>query len=654
MRLRAVSIFCSSMLVFCASVHADQSIELQRESFRAAYPDAELGIWSLSGDDEQQLKSYVLWPDLRAAYIRAGMRRFPDADIQVFLDQHGVLKPARELRYRYALHLASQDRLTDYMTIYRQYYQGLELPKLDCLALQAEIIEGHDKRVANLGSELWLVGNSQVDECDPVFEHLRDSGSLTTNLYLERFGLAISARNFTLARYLSKPLEDKYRNEASMWIKASNNLQAFLENHDQIEESNGNRERLLYAVERIAMRDPASALQHWRHMESDHPFSDSQRNDITRHLALWSARRHDPGAAKLLADLSEDAVDIEVLRWRVRTALRQQDWNSVVAGIDAMDTDQQQEEEWQYWLGIAQGKLGADYQSTTALQNLADSRSYYGFLAADELGADYAFAHEAMASDDEIIADLQSRDALVRARELFHVGLESRGRSEWDAAISFLNQAEMKQAAILAHSWGWHSRAIATAARTGSYDDLDLRYPTPWAETFERHASAAQVRQSWAYGVARSESLFMRDVRSQAGAIGLMQVMPETGRRTAKETNQPFAGVVTLVDPERNIQIGTTYLAKMYERFDNNQVLATAAYNAGPLNVEAWLPDASTIDARIWIENIPYNETRGYVRRVLATDAIFHWRLTGELRRISSELIGIQPDSDSGKVVQAN
>ena len=146
MRLRFRSIIFGSLLACCGSVHADQSIEQQRDTFRAAYPDAELGIWSLSDKDERRLKSYVLWPDLRAAYIHAGLRKTPDADIQAFPDQHGILKPARELRYRYALHLASQGRLADYMTIYRQYYQGLELPKLDCLALQAEILEGHDKR----------------------------------------------------------------------------------------------------------------------------------------------------------------------------------------------------------------------------------------------------------------------------------------------------------------------------------------------------------------------------------------------------------------------------------------------------------------------------------------------------------------------------
>ena len=206
------------------------------------------------------------------------------------------------------------------------------------------------------------------------------------------------------------------------------------------------------------------------------------------------------------------------------------------------------------------------------------------------------------------------------------------------------------QAAILAHRWGWHSRAIAAAASVGEYDDLALRYPLPYDSTFQRYAADASISPTWAYGVARSESLFMRDVRSRAGAIGLMQLMPATGRDVAREISLPYSGLDTLTDPDSNIRLGTTYLGRMAERYGGNQVLATAAYNAGPHRVDAWLPDEGTIDARIWIENIPFNETRGYVRRVLAADTIFHWRMTGETRRLSDELLLVSAASKPPQV----
>ena len=142
----------------------------------------------------------------------------------------------------------------------------------------------------------------------------------------------------------------------------------------------------------------------------------------------------------------------------------------------------------------------------------------------------------------------------------------------------------------------------------------------------------------------------MRDVRSRAGAIGLMQLMPATGRQVAQEIKLAYSGLDTLTDPNHNIRLGTSYLGSMVERYDGNHVPATAAYNAGPHRVDRWLPQSGVVDARVWIENIPFNETRKYVRRVLAAETIFHWRLTGEVRRLSDELPVVQPPPPEQRV----
>jgi soluble lytic murein transglycosylase len=210
-----------------------------------------------------------------------------------------------------------------------------------------------------------------------------------------------------------------------------------------------------------------------------------------------------------------------------------------------------------------------------------------------------------------------------------------------------MNADEKLQAAILADRWGWHSRAIATASSLGQYDDLAMRYPLPWQQQFESSSTAASIAPTWAYGIARSESLFMRDVRSSAGAVGLMQLMPATGREVANNIRLPYSGIATLTNPESNIRLGTSYLAKMSQKFSGNPVLATAAYNAGPHRVMRWLPEKSSEDARVWIENIPFNETRKYVKRVLAAQAIFHWRMTGQVRRLSDELLQVEASAEA-------
>ena len=625
---------------------AAHDIEKQRTAFRMVHPDVERGNWQPVLQYEQMLRDYVLWPDLKATYFRARLRNADHAEVRAFLDYYGTLKPARELRYQYALHLADTGRMPEYLEIYRQNYAGLKIANLDCLALDAEIQDGSHDGVVDRGLELWLVGRSQADECDPVFTHLRTIDALTDEHYEKRFALAIDARRFSLARFLSNTLSAEFLEQANHWLSAHNDSSRFLTSHQDRPDIAVSHQQLIYAMERIAFDDPLLAAEHWAALQGQYRFTVEQRHYISRHIALWAARRQLSEAAAMLYQLPAAAVDAEVGRWMIRTGLRHHAWDDVLRAIALLPDSEQRAEEWQYWEAVALKYAGQDAPAMAKLNYLATTRSYYGFLASDAIGNEYSFDDQRLVADDEIADRLGRIPALMRARELFHVGLEGRGRSEWDAAVSLLSPPEKAQAAILAHQWGWHSRAIATVSLVGEFDDLMIRYPLPWREDFAQYSQEANINDSWAYGVARSESLFMRDIRSSAGAIGIMQILPETGRRMAREIKQPYSGRATLTDSASNIRLGTMYLRKMFDRFDENRVLATAAYNAGPLNVEAWLPNATQLDARIWIENIPYNETRRYVRRVLTADAIFHWRLTGETRRISTQLSTIAPAAE--------
>ena len=271
-------------------------------------------------------------------------------------------------------------------------------------------------------------------------------------------------------------------------------------------------------------------------MRKRHGFSEEQKIRTSRHIALWTARDRLPDAYLLLKALPAPAQDDEVTRWRARTSLRQGNWRALLLDIDAMSSNEQDAEEWQYWRAVALERIGqADAARASLLSALPAERSYYGFLAADELDIPYSFEHARVTEDETLIAEMAARTDLIRARELFFVGLDGRGRSEWEAAVSYFTPEQKMQAAILADRWGWHSRAIATAASVGEYDDLTLRYPLPYRTDFRSNTQrAARISTTWAYGIARSESLFMRDVRSSAGAIGLMQLMPATGRSVAK------------------------------------------------------------------------------------------------------------------------
>ncbi len=636
----AVAVLAASLLA--AQPAGAARIDEQRALFERVFETVERGDWSpvddLSAAERELLEGYALWPDLRAAWLRANINKVPDTVFNEFFDNYGTLRPARELRYRYALSLGRAGRSGDFRRIYERFYEGRGIARLDCLALQADIDGGRAARVPGRALDLWLVGTSQVDECDPVFERLKKNGFIGPTEFRKRFVLAVESREFQLARWLAKEIDDTHVEIAARWQQAQSDPETFLANHSRKANSETYRDQLAYAAERLTYRDPMAAYGLWRDVERRYRFSEEQKVRVRRHIALWMARDNLPDGYGSLVALPRAAQTDEVMRWRARVSLRDGKWRRLILDIDSMSDTERNREAWRYWRAIAALRTGRAADARAELEALSQERSYYGFLAADELGKEYALENASLAADDAALAAIADRADMIRARELFLVGMESKGRSEWNTAISTLSAAEQTQAAILAHRWGWHSQAIATVSSLGKYDDLAIRYPLPWQSEFESHASAARIEPTWAYGVARSESLFMRDVRSSAGAIGLMQLMPGTGRDVARDIKLPWSGMATLTDPEKNIRLGTSYLGQMAERFGGNHVLATAAYNAGPHRVDQWLPEGRSEDTRAWIENIPFNETRNYVKKVMAAKAIFHWRMTGEVWRLSEEL----------------
>jgi soluble lytic murein transglycosylase len=350
-----------------------------------------------------------------------------------------------------------------------------------------------------------------------------------------------------------------------------------------------------------------------------------------------------------LQEQSRTDDDIVIAQWKVRLAVRDLDWPGTLEAIADMSPEESKRINWQFWQARALDQTADEEQAAEIFGEIASQRDYYGFLAADRLGRSYQMNHASAEPDEAVIAELQARNDFLRAHELFKTGLYSRGRTEWARALKRLTDSERAQASIIAYRWGWHSRAISTASSTGLDNDLDLRFPTPWKKTFTRLSGSASINTTWVYGIARSESLFMPDVSSSAGAIGLMQLMPATGAETARKANIRYKGRHSLIQPEINITLGTRYLAEMMERFDNNQVMATAAYNAGPHRVQRWLPKGKALPADVWVDSVPFRETRRYVRRVMAAQTVFDWRMGSSDVRLSDRMTPV-PDKITGRV----
>ena len=219
---------------------------------------------------------------------------------------------------------------------------------------------------------------------------------------------------------------------------------------------------------------------------------------------------------------------------------------------------------------------------------------------------------------------------------MFAIGRFHHARQEWNYWLSKLNKRDKLVASKIANEMQWYDRAIFTLAKVGYLDDVDLRFPLGFEDEIKHYAGDQKINSAWAFAIARRESSFMSDANSSAGAKGLMQIMPGTAKQLARKTvsNQ------YLFDAKNNIKLGTKYLRKLLDRHDGNSVLATAAYNAGPHRVKTWLKNAESLPADVWIETIPYKETREYVKSVLAYQQIYQHKV-GQTASLFDQIIAM-------------
>jgi soluble lytic murein transglycosylase len=617
---------------------AGAAVDSQRKAFREALPQAEAGNWAGVEPHLAALSDYPLLPDLRAAWLRSRNGTGRDDEFAEFLKQYPDLGFSAGLRRHWAGSLARRGEWARYLALYEAHYAGSNDTVLHCHALTARIRLGRTDGLEPEAIRRWLAPVSQPDECDPAFEWLAQRGALTAEHRRQRMELALHAGQFGLANWLARPLGEAAVAEVGRWERMHADPKARIGLPANWQDTAGERALLLHGFHRLASTDPGAAAEQWPRFRERFAFGAEERAGIDRRIAMVHAWRLMPGARAMLDKLPEDSHDSDTRAWRVRLAIRAQDWQAIDEALGGLAPDTASEPVWRYWRARSLEADGRKAEAKPIFGELATERGYYSFMSADRIGADYNWRHAQTVPNEDVIAILDGRPDVRRPRELFFTGLETSGRVEWQQVMAKLSAAERAQASIMATRWGWYSRAITAASGGGVEDDLDLRFPLPWRPVFEDRSKRAGINKAWAYGVARSESLFMPDVSSGAGAIGLMQLMPATGRETARRAGIPYQGQRTLLDPDTNVALGTTYLAEMLQRFGNHRVLATAAYNAGPGRVDRWLPDEGALPAEVWVESVPFNETRGYIQRVLASEAVFEWRLSGDTVRISDAM----------------
>ncbi len=587
---------------------------------------------------KDELTDYPLYPYLEFADITRRLGSADSGEIETFLEVYSDTPLAWRLRQTWLKLLARRGNWGKYLDV----YEGTSDTSMRCQWLRALInADQADKAMPHV-EKLWLVGHSQPAACDPVFKAWRSAGYLTRDLLWQRTELAIRSGRPSLASYLIRSLDAQEQPLAKEWLRVRKQPARVT----QVARMHGDRETieaiLVYGIERLARRDPEAAAATWEQLRTRYAFSGSAVATLHRRIGLSFAFAHKVEALYWLNAIPEAEMDDRAKEWRILSSMQHGEWRQALEYILAIDNAEipanASSQRWSYWKARTLESLDWQDDADSIYAELARERSYYGFLAADRIESDYQLKHRTLEYSDHELRLLAAQPGAMRAREFYSLGRTVNARREWRMFTRGMSDEALARAAKLAHSWGWHGRAIMTVARTPHLDDLEMRFPLAYHDRVLEKARAQRLDPAWMYAIVRQESAFIADARSPAGALGLMQIMPGTGRKVGRSLHKPLANRQQLLDADISLEFGSTYLRILLDQLDEHPVLAAAAYNAGPHRVERWRPAERNMSADLWIESIPYRETREYVRRVTTYTAIYERRLGRERVRLSARL----------------
>ena len=627
------------MAVSITTVHANSNWQHERSVYKQALQALNKKNISQFQQYANQLTDYPLYPYLVYEELRSRISSVSAQEVDQFIVTHDDGPLADRLRLLWLNQLQRKNHAQGFLN----YYQNEEAAKLQCYFLHSKIklgqLEENKQKYLDQTRALWLVGKSQPKQCDPLFDWYTRQGSLTTELIWQRFELAMSSKRTRLAKYLAKKLPAEERKRTDLWLQVHSNPQSNLRSERIKKDDHINRKIIVHGVNRLARKDLTAAHNLWLDIKDDYAFGSDLHDEVDRALALRAAYRYDDRAKTWMYQLPKEVFDPATAMWRVRSAIRDLDWDLVLRGISMLNDEQEKSEpQWQYWKARALAEKGLHADAQEIYKSIAAERSYYGFLASDKLSIQYNIVDTPVQYSASELEKIENTPSIIRAGELLLVSQFSDARREWNFATKNYSKKQLQTASSLAHQWGWHDYAIRTIAKGRYFDDLGIRFPTSFGKQVDQYSSKRNLQPEFIYAIIRRESALNPHARSPVGARGLMQLMPATAKQVAKQLKLRAPTRQDLYTPGININLGSKYIADMLKKFDGHRALASAAYNAGPHRVNAWLPENRVLPADVWVDTIPFTETREYVRAILAYTALFEWKRQQKPTRLSTHL----------------
>ncbi len=602
-----------------------------RTRFLQAYAAVKPGAQAPDQSGDADLKTYPLYSYLQAARLQhaltaaTGPADPSDTHAAEFLRTHQNEPVANGVRRSWLTSLAERQQWTTFLVQYRE--DGAD-QVLKCQSLNARIQTQADSAAAPIAAH-YLSAEQLPPECEPVFAWARAQGIVTPALIEQRVRLVLAKGDARFARTLARPLPEQQTAPLMQWAalleQPRREIDALIATPSRTVEP----QALLDGWNRLVRSDPDYARSRYDALVKARKLDAASASPLALGLALRLSWNRHPATLDYFRQVRPVDFGEVAHEWKARAALWSGNWRAVADTIAAMPEALRETARWRYWAARAAAEQGDNAAARRLYVSVLGFDNYYSAMSAARLEQAFTPNPVPVATDEGELKRIAALPAFVRARELLLAGMRGEAFTEWQASVGGLNAASQRQAVHLGMRWGWYDVSIATATRQRIFEDYALLYPRPYDSIVQAASRLSGLPPELVYGVMRQESLYRPDAVSSAGAMGLLQLLPATARSTAKRWKRPEPARADLLDPAVNAPLGAAHLKELQDRFGGQLPIALAGYNAGPNAALRWLPDAP-LAADIWIENIPYNETRTYVQRILWHTLVFSWLESGK------------------------
>ncbi|WP_346798931.1 transglycosylase SLT domain-containing protein [Halomonas sp. Bachu 37] len=612
-----ISLCCASLLAAALLPFSHVAAGASDADMRVALNAARNQQWHRVDEAETSdhvLSGYIAYHRLRSQLPQAEPGRVLD-----FIERHADSPLADWLRGQAISAYGDAGRYTNLLAVAHAPPQGAER---QCHYYTALV--DSDRQAAIQGArELWHVGRSQPDACDTLFNRLLASGDISSGDIWARAMLAWETGETGLVQYLGRKLDGRWETARNTLATVSDEAEAVARTPACLgPECAGSNDFYRAAMQRLTRADTAAALSIWQERRPQLQLAPTTQNEIEEELAFYALVREVPGALSWVDQVLPALDSQRVLELRVRRALSDQNWRGVINWVAMMDESARQESRWQYWLARAHEQLGEEDAAHARYRQAAEERNFYGFAAAERLDQPLSLNLERPHYDQVYRDRVAELPVVERTEALMRIGEAGLANSEWLHAVRNASPEQARALADYAAQQGWHALLVQTTIAAQMWDTLEWRFPQAYRESFLHWGRMTGVDPYLLMAITRRESAYNPAALSPAGARGLMQLMPGTATQVSRALGLPDPGPYGILEPELNIRLGSTYLRDKLERYQDNRLAAAAAYNAGPGRVDRWLQDGPA-EFDLFIESIPFRETRDYVQAILSYRVIF-------------------------------